>query len=244
MAVSCLLSILLMNRAHMKRRILIVDDDEDILDLLKYNLEKEGYEVKALANGTRTLSAAKKFSPDLIILDIMMPGIGGIELCRLLRAKNRFMDTHIFFLTARSESYYQEAVYHTGGDDYIEKIMGLKSLTTKIRSVLKHNYVIRKSLTHLKVGKLQLNRRTTSATFCGDTVKLSGAEFELLFFFAQNPFRNISVDQLVQGIWGSNTYLPEINVEVYIRGIREKLGFAIIDAGKHHRYQLNVSLVF
>jgi two-component system, OmpR family, alkaline phosphatase synthesis response regulator PhoP len=98
-------------------RILVVDDDGDILDLLKYNLEKEGFRIKTLANSDKTIAVAKAFSPDLIILDIMMPHPNGIELCRELRSMKRFENTYIFFLTARSERYYQQAALNTGGDD-------------------------------------------------------------------------------------------------------------------------------
>lgn len=222
----------------MKKRILIVDDDEDILDLLQYNLEKEGYEVKILNSSLETLSIAKKFLPDLIILDIMMPGENGIELCRKLRKKDNFRETYIFFLTARSESYYQHAVYHTGGDDYIEKIIGLKALTKKISAVLKGNFVIRKSITELTVGKLQLNRGTFTVCFNGKIFTLNRPEFELLYFFAQNPAREISVDNLIQSIWGSETYIAESNVEVYIQNLKRKFGTPIIEQGKLNQYHL------
>jgi two-component system, OmpR family, alkaline phosphatase synthesis response regulator PhoP len=225
----------------MKRRILIVDDDEDILDLLEYNLCKEGYEVRTLNRSLHTIAIAKKFEPDLIILDIMMPGENGIELCRQLREKHRFRDTYIFFLTARSESYYQHAVFQTGGDDYIEKVIGLKALTKKISAVLKGNYVIRKSMTKLRIGNLQLNRNTTTASFQGDAFQLSKPEFELLFFFAQNPSKNISVHELVQSIWGSETYLDENNVEIYIQNLKKKFGIAIIRQRSARRYNLNMA---
>src|SRR5688572_27533888 len=113
-------------------KILLVDDDYDILDLLKYNLEKEGYKVKTLHDSTGAVHVAKKFSPDLIILDIMMPHPNGIEICKELRGIKRFEDTYIFFLTAKSESYYQQAALDTGGDDFIEKLIGLRALTNKV----------------------------------------------------------------------------------------------------------------
>jgi len=105
-------------------RVLVVDDDFDILDLLEYNLEKEGYKVKTLDDSHKAVNLAKNFSPDLIILDVMMPHPNGIELCREFRSLKQFQDTYIFFLTAKSEYYYQQAALDTGGDDYIEKIIG------------------------------------------------------------------------------------------------------------------------
>jgi two-component system, OmpR family, alkaline phosphatase synthesis response regulator PhoP len=220
-----------------KRRILIVDDDEDILQLLQYNLEKEGYEVMILARSEKALSVAKTFSPDLIILDIMMPNQNGIELCRKLRDKNRFKNIYIFFLTARSESYYRHAVFHTGGDDYIEKIIGLKALTKKIDAVLRKNYVIRKSITEFKTGNLYINRESSSVKRNGLDILLTKPEFELLFFMAQNPMVEISMDNLVQSIWGSEIYLTENSVEIYVQSIRRKLGADIIKQhGDQYRF--------
>ena len=105
-------------------RVLVVDDDKDILELLEYNLEKEGFTVKTIDESQDAVTVAKDFSPDLIILDIMMPHPNGIEICRELRSMKRFADTYIFFLTAKSENYYHEAALDTGGDDYIEKVIG------------------------------------------------------------------------------------------------------------------------
>jgi two-component system alkaline phosphatase synthesis response regulator PhoP len=220
-----------------KRRILIVDDDEDILQLLQYNLEKEGYEVKILARSEKAVSVAKIFSPDLIILDIMMPNQNGIELCRKLRDKSRFKNIYIFFLTARSESYYQHAVFHTGGDDYIEKVIGLKALTKKIDAVLRKNYVIRKSVLEFKTGNLYINRESSSVKRNGLDILLTKPEFELLFFMAQNPRVEISMDNLIQSIWGSETYLTENSVEIYVQSIRRKLGADIIKQhGSQYRF--------
>ena len=167
------------------KKILVVDDDQDILELLKYNLEKEGYEVLTHAESADVISIARQFLPDLIILDIMMPDQNGIELCRQLRSKDRFKNTYIFFLTARSEYYYQDAAFITGGDDYIEKIVGLKALTKRISAVLKRNFVIRKSNALLHAGNLLMNRKNLSVQIRGSEVKLSKPEFDVLFFFAQ-----------------------------------------------------------
>src|SRR5690349_20814109 len=118
-------------------RILIVDDDRDILELLEYNLEKEGFKVKSIDDSHVAIRVAREYNPDLIILDIMMPHPNGIEICRELRTMRQFENTYIFFLTAKSENYYLQAALDTGGDDYIEKVMGLRSLTFKVSTVLK-----------------------------------------------------------------------------------------------------------
>lgn len=135
-------------------RVLIVDDDQDILDLIAYNLEKEGFRVRTTTNSEEAISIAQEFLPDLIILDIMMPHPNGIELCKTLRSIPLFQNTVVFFLTAKSEHYYHEAALDTGGDDYLEKIIGLRALTYKVASVLKRNFVIRKRVPVLRVGNM------------------------------------------------------------------------------------------
>jgi two-component system alkaline phosphatase synthesis response regulator PhoP len=217
-----------------KRKILVVDDDEDILDLLKYNLEKEGYEVRIVSSCCDALMAARQFRPDLIILDIIMPGQNGIELCRILRSTGHFKNTYIFFLTACSEPYYERAVFTTGGDDYIQKITGLKALTMKISAVLKKGYVIRKSVTVLTLGALQLNRFNCSIFLDGQEIFLSPPEFDVLFFMAQNSFEDFSINQLIENIWGSEIYLAESHAEVYIQNLKKKLGGVITERVPNH----------
>lgn len=210
-------------------RILVVDDDQDILDLLSYNLEKEGFKVKTVADSAKAIKSAKSFHPDLIILDIMMPHPNGIEICRDLRSRSAFEDTYIFFLTARSESYFVQAALDTGGDDFIEKIVGLRALTYKVSSVLKHHFVIRKSIAKLSIGRLTLNRKKASVKIGKRELMLSKPEFELLYFFAQNPGKQISIDSLLQTIWGSEIYLVELSIEGYIQNLRKKIGHHIIE---------------
>lgn len=221
-------------------RVLVVDDDKDILDLLEYNLEKEGFRVKTLEESDRAISVAKEFHPDLIILDIMMPHPNGIEICRELRAMDRFSDTYIFFLTAKSESYYQQAALDTGGDDFIEKVIGLRALTYKISSVLKKRFVIRKSIKELKIGKLKISRKSNSVKFDGHEIMLSKPEFELLFFFAQNPRKSISLENLLHNIWGSEIYLFDTSIDVYIDNLDKKLGWNIIHRTADNRYRFKL----
>jgi two-component system alkaline phosphatase synthesis response regulator PhoP len=220
-------------------RILIVDDDQDILELLSYNLGKEGFNVKVISDSRTAVKIAIDFNPDLIILDIMMPHPNGIEICRELRSLARFSNTYIFFLTAKSEPYYQEAALDTGGDDFIEKIMGLRALTFKVSSVLKKKLIIRKSIPELVVGKLKICRRTTSVRIDNREIVLSKPEFELLFFFAQNPHRTISADHLLRNMWGSETYMFETSVEAYIHSLQNKIGFNFIAKRGGEGYRLS-----
>jgi two-component system alkaline phosphatase synthesis response regulator PhoP len=220
-------------------RVLVVDDDKDILELLEYNLEKEGFTVKTIDESQDAVAVAKDFSPDLIILDIMMPHPNGIEICRELRSMKRFADTYIFFLTAKSENYYHEAALDTGGDDYIEKVIGLRALTYKVATVLKRKFVIRKSIAELKIGNLRIHRKSNSVQIGDDEITLSKPEFELLFFFAQNPSKVISHENLLQNIWGSEIYLFDTSIDVYIQNLKKKLGINLIHRTSDNRYRLD-----
>jgi two-component system, OmpR family, alkaline phosphatase synthesis response regulator PhoP len=221
-------------------RVLLVDDDWDILELLEYNLEKEGFKVKTLEDSWNAVAVAKDFSPDLIILDIMMPHPNGIEICKELRSIKRFEETYIFFLTAKSENYYQQAALDTGGDDYIEKAVGLRALTHKVSTVLKRRFVIRKSIAEVSIGNLRINRRSSSVKIGDLEVTLSKPEFELLFFFAQNPRKIISHANLLCNIWGSEIYLFDTSIDVYIQNLKKKLGIDLIHRTSDNRYRLDI----
>jgi two-component system, OmpR family, alkaline phosphatase synthesis response regulator PhoP len=222
-------------------KILVVDDDRDILELLEYNLSKEGFLVKTLEDSLEAIDLAKEFKPDLIILDIMMPTPNGIEVCRQLRSLKRFEDTYIFFLTAKSESYFVQAALDTGGDDFIEKVIGLRALTYKVSSVLKKRFVIRKSIPELKIGPMKISRKSASVKVDGREVALSKPEFELLFFFAQNPGKLITIDTLLHNIWGSEIYLFDTSIEVYINSLSKKIGLNIIQRTFDNRYHLEIN---
>jgi two-component system alkaline phosphatase synthesis response regulator PhoP len=221
-------------------RVLVVDDDRDILDLLKYNLEKEGYKVKTVEDSKQALKTAKNFEPDLIILDIMMPHPNGIELCREFRSLDQFADTYIFFLTAKSENYFQEAALNTGGDDYIEKVVGLRALTYKVATVLKKRFVIRKSEIELSIGNIKINRKRNTVKIGDKEFTLSIPEFELLFFFAQNPRKEISQESLLHNIWGSEIYLFDSSVDVYIQNLAKKIGWPLIKRTDATHYRLDI----
>jgi two-component system, OmpR family, alkaline phosphatase synthesis response regulator PhoP len=218
-------------------RVLVVDDDRDILELLAYNLEKDGYRVKVVEDSKKVIRAAKTFQPDLIVLDLMMPNPNGIELCRLLRGMKEFQHTYIFFLTAKSDAYYQQAALETGADDYIEKIMGLRSLTHKIKAVLKKNLIISKRQSDASFGDLTLKRKSLTAVFHDKEIKLSKPEFELLFFLAQNEGKGISEDNLVYYLWGSEIYLTSSTIGNYITGLQAKFSDKLImrtDTGQYY----------
>ena len=221
-----------------KYKILVVDDDRDILELLQYNLEKEGYEVRAVSKSTESLAAAHDFHPDLIILDIMMPKINGLEVCRQLRENPEFKNTYIFFLTALSDRELQTQALNTGGDDFIQKITGLRALTHKIAAVLKKKLVIRKWVKQIKLGELVIERENRMVNYKGKDISLSEAEFEIIYFFAQNPRKIITKDNLVKNIWGSDVYLLAKTLDTYMKNVTEKLGAELIAQVREGKYRL------
>lgn len=220
-------------------RILLVDDDKDILDLLKYNLEREGYVVAIEKNSQHALETAMQFHPDLIILDIMMPKINGLEVCSQLRGLQEFKSTYIFFLTAKSEKELQKEALDSGGDDYIEKITGLRALTHKVGTVLKKNLVIRKGVKEIQLGDLKVNRSNNTVYYKNKVVNLPKHEFELLYFLAQNPKKTITHDSILHNIWGSDVYLFAKSIDAYINNITLKIGASLIDKLKGNKYKLN-----
>lgn len=223
-----------------RSQILVVDDDVDILELLKYNLEKEGFRVKTLDDSARTIKVAEKFRPDLVILDIMMPGINGLEICEQLRNIPSFEDTYIFFLTARPENTFQEAALKLGGDDYIEKLTGLRLLLYKVNSVLKKKYVIKKRFSEVQVGDLLIDRRTKSVFFKNERVVVSEGEFEILFFLAQNQGRKLTLDCLIYNIWGTELHPFYNTVRLYIDNLQRKIFPNVIKINCHDEYRLGV----
>lgn len=218
---------------------MIVDDDKDILELLKYNFEKDGLEVLTIDESEKAIDAAQNFQPDLIILDIMMPNKDGIELCRALRSIKQFEDVYIFFLTAKSDLH--EVALENGGDDFIEKTIGLRLLTSRVSSVLKKHFVIRKGIPELTVGRMKLKRASKSVAMDGHEIALSQPEFELLFFFAQNPCKSISVDSLLRSIWGSEIFMIDSSIQMCIQSLSKKLGLDFIKPTLHNRYRFYVS---
>jgi len=203
---------------------LVVDDDRDILDLLKYNLRKENFDVRCVMDSRKAISVAMKFKPALVVLDIMMPHPNGIEICRELRLMDKFKNTVIFFLTAKTEPYFHEAAFDAGGDDLVEKITSIRALTSKINIVLRDHFIIRKRQAELTLGKLQINRRKAVVRWADREIKLTLPEMELLYFFAQNPGRAISRDQLLTNLWSTSFVNWTSSLESLIEKLAEKLG--------------------
>ena len=222
-----------------KPRILIVDDDEDILDLLKYNFVKENFAVKTLNESSQVLKVTSRFNPSLIILDLIMAPHNGIEVCKMIRSNDSDFNPYIFFLTANANVFVQDAIFNVGGDEYLEKVIVIKTLISKVRCVLKQNFVIKKRVTTLKLGSLELYRGVEEVYKNGEKVKVMRPEFEILFFMLQNPGRCISLTQLTNILWGSNTFMDENTVKSLVNNLRIKIGAEVISERASGFVQLN-----
>lgn len=222
-------------------KVLVVDDEEAILELLKYNLEKEGYDVKIANNGQLGVDIARKFKPELVLLDIMMPHMDGVEACRQLRAMTDLANTYIVFLTARSEEYSEVAAFDVGADDYITKPIKPRALMSRINALFRRDTKGKSPSSQIAMGDLVIDRSSYTIRLKGKEINLPKKEFELLFFLAQNPNKVFSRDDLLQNIWGSDVYVLARTVDVHIRKVREKIGDDYITTVKGVGYKFNLN---
>tara|TARA_B100000029_G_scaffold57343_1_gene51878 strand:+ start:934 stop:1620 length:687 start_codon:yes stop_codon:yes gene_type:complete len=205
-------------------KILAIDDEKDILLLLKYNLENEGYYVETASSGKEGIKLAEKSTPDLILLDIMMPGMDGIETCINLRKLDIIKDSYILFLTARVEEYSEVAAFESGADDYITKPIKPRALISRINSFYKRKSSSKNLANLLTIGDLNIDKDTYTVTLKGKEIFFPKKEFELLYFLALNPKKVYSRDSLLRNIWGTDVHVIPRTVDVHIRKIREKIG--------------------
>jgi two-component system, OmpR family, alkaline phosphatase synthesis response regulator PhoP len=223
------------------QKVLVVDDEEPILELLKYNLEKQGYEVKTASDGQIAVEIARKFHPDLVLLDIMMPKMDGVEACRQLRAMPDLANTFIVFLTARAEEYSEVAAFDVGADDYILKPIKPRALMSRISALFRRESKKKNEAAQIKIGNLLIDRTSYTIKADGKEISLPKKEFELLYFLAQNPNKVFSRDDLLQNIWGTDVYVLARTVDVHIRKVREKIGDDYISTVKGVGYKFNLN---
>jgi len=222
-------------------KVLVVDDEEPILELLRYNLEKSGYEVKTALDGAKAIEIAKKFVPDLVLLDIMMPKMDGVETCRRLRDIPELQKTFVVFLTARSEEYSEIAAFDVGADDYINKPIKPRALMSRISALFRRDSKKSSPATSIEIGDLIIDRTSYTIKLMGKEINLPKKEFELLFFLAQNPNKVYSREDLLQNIWGSDVYVLVRTVDVHIRKVREKIGEQYITTVKGVGYKFSAA---
>jgi two-component system alkaline phosphatase synthesis response regulator PhoP len=205
-------------------KILLVDDDEDILEFLGYNLKKEEYGVEKANNGPDAIKMAIKNPPDLIILDVMMPGMDGIEVCNLMRQEVKLNNSRIAFLTARGEDYSQIAGFNAGGDDYIIKPISPKVFVARVKALLKRSSAqIVDSDTSLSIANLIIDREKFLVYMDGKEISLPLKEFEILWLLASKPNKVFSREEIFSRVWGEDIYVGQRTIDVHMRKLREKL---------------------
>lgn len=211
-----------MSKTLNQAKILLVDDDPDILELLEYNLAKENYQLAKAYDGKEALEIAQVFKPALIIMDVMMPVMDGIETARKMKLMPELKNTIILFLTARSEEFTEVAAFDAGAHDYIIKPIKPRALVSRINALLKRE-TTEETQDIIEIGGLIINRTQYAATFEGRALILPKKEFELLSYLAKNPNKVFNRDELLEKVWGADVYVVERTVDVHIRKLREKI---------------------
>jgi two-component system alkaline phosphatase synthesis response regulator PhoP len=228
----------------MTYKILLVDDEPDILDFLSYNLKKEDYEVTTARNGAEAVIKVDEFKPDLILMDVMMPEMDGIEACKEIRKKPENHDIIIAFLTARGEDFSQIAAYEAGGDDYIQKPIKPKILVSKIKSLLRRKMSSNESTykengEKKKIGNIIIDSERYMVIKEDKEIQLPKKEFELLNLLASNPEKVFRREEIYSAVWGDDIFVGDRTIDVHIRKIRQKLGDDIIKTVKGVGYRFS-----
>lgn len=221
------------------RKILIADDEPDIVEILKYNLQREGYQVITASNGDEAVLRAKETAPDLVVLDIMMPRKTGVEVCEILRAQPQFKDTMIMFLTALNDDATQIKGLATGADDYISKPISTNVFLSKVQSLLRR--APKDDSTKVEVNGMVIDPERFIVVFHGKDFTLAKKEFELLHLLATKPGRVFLRNEILNQVWGSDVIVGDRTIDVHIRKIRQKLGVDCITTVKGVGYKFDLS---
>jgi two-component system, OmpR family, alkaline phosphatase synthesis response regulator PhoP len=218
-------------------KILLVDDEQDILEFLGYNLRKEGYNVLTANSGDEAIAAARKELPHLVLLDVMMPGLDGIEVCRELRQSPGLEDVIIAFLTARSEDYSHIAGFDAGADDYINKPIKPRVLISRIKALLRRYPGAGKEGEAIDMGGLRIDRESYLVIKDGNEISLPRKEFELLSLLASKPGKVFTREEILNKVWGGEVIVGDRTIDVHIRKLREKIGEDFIKTVKGVGYK-------
>lgn len=220
-------------------KILVVDDENDILEFIQYNLKKEGYDVHLAHNGQEAITLGKKIKPDLILLDVMMPVMDGIEACKHIKSDSDFNQTFVVFLTARAEEYSEIAGFNAGADDYIAKPIKPRVLLSRISAILR-----RKSKevaeTKLTAGDIIIDRETFLVYKGNEKIQLARKEFELLYLLASKPGKVFTREYILEKVWGDEVLVVDRTIDVHIRKLREKIGDEYIGTVKGVGYKFEL----
>ena len=205
-------------------KILVVDDDPDIVEILKYNLKNSGYSVKSAGNGVEAIKKAKKFIPDIILMDVMMPEMSGIEACEEIKNINQLSQAIIIFLSARSEDYTQISAYDAGADDYISKPVKPKILLKKISNIAKKINSEKNAPKTIDLGSIKINKEEYVVIKDKKEILLPRKEFELLFLLATKPEKVFTREEIMNKVWGTQVIVGDRTIDVHVRKLREKIG--------------------
>ena len=206
-------------------KILCVDDEPDILEILKYNLTNEGYNVLTAVDGKSAIEIAYNLNPNLIIMDVMMPIMDGIAACEKLRSDDKFNDTIIMFLTARGEDYSHVAAYDAGADDYVTKPVKPKVLVSKVKGLLRRlKKVIANDINEIVFDNIKIDREKYKVYMSDKVLNLPRKEFELLYLLATKPDKVFKREKIMETVWGSEVVVGDRTIDVHIRKLREKVG--------------------
>ena len=221
-------------------KILLVDDEQDILEIVGYNLSQEGYQIVTASNGKEAITKAKKEHPHLIIMDVMMPEMDGMEACENIRKIPELQDTIITFLTARSEDYSQVAGFDAGADDYIAKPIKPKVLVSKVQALLRRLKGVEgvSSTTTLTVGNIEINREEYKIIKEGEEIILPRKEFELFYLLATKPGKVFTREEILDKVWGNEVVVGGRTIDVHIRKLREKIGDSFFKTIKGVGYKI------
>lgn len=221
------------------KKILIADDEPDILEIIQFNLQQEGYEVTTAKNGDEAIEAAKKTHPALIILDVMMPGKNGIEVCNILRTQPAFKDTLIIFLSALSDETTEVRGLETGADDYLTKPISPKVLVSKVNALFRR-VNDKGPLGVIKIGGLIIDREKYIVNYLGKEIILARKEFELLALLASKPSKVFLRNEILNQVWGTEVIVGDRTIDVHIRKIRQKLNLDCITTVKGVGYKFDM----
>ena len=205
-------------------KVLVVDDDPDIVEILKYNLKNSGYSVKSAGNGVEAIKKAKKFIPDIILMDVMMPEMSGIEACEEIKNIDQLSQAIIIFLSARSEDYTQISAYDAGADDYISKPVKPKILLKKISNIAKKINYEKKAPWIIDLGSIKINKEEYVVIKDKKEILLPRKEFELLFLLATKPEKVFTREEIMNKVWGTQVIVGDRTIDVHVRKLREKIG--------------------
>ncbi|MDA8588775.1 response regulator transcription factor [Flavobacteriaceae bacterium] len=220
-------------------KILVVDDDPDIVEILRYNLSMAGYDIKSATNGKEAIKKAKIFLPEIILLDVMMPEMDGIETCTIIKEIPSLNNTRIIFLSARNEDYTQLSAFDAGADDYITKPVKPKILLKKIASILKRINKSKDKKQLIDLGEIKIDRNSYLVTKNDIKISLPRKEFELFFLLASIPGKVFTRDEIMSKVWGSEVIVGDRTIDVHIRKLREKIGDLYFKTVKGVGYKFN-----